>query len=264
MPGEPDQDALLRHFREAFGADPGRAYSEWYRVQEELRATGPAGVARALAEDLWSARQALSFETETDRARFLHNLAVFFGSSGPAADLSRARELFGRALDHFSADDDGGWRARANHNFATALANLGEDPDSLEESVSLFERALAWRNYEREIARGVTLHNLGRALHRWAGLEPARAGELLERSAAAFVEAVEIRGRHGLIEGRALSLFQLGLAQEALGRKIEARAAFEEAAAQFDALGKTDSAGVALARAKAHSATGVPDSPAGC
>lgn len=248
MPGQPDAQALLRHFRAAFAADPARAYSEWYRAQEELRAGGPAAVARALADDLWSERDALTFATEGDRARFLHNLAVFFGSSGPAADLSRAREMFRRALDHFSSDDDGGWRARAQHNYATALANLGEDPGSLEEAVSLFERALAWRNQEREIARGVTLHNMGRALHRWAELDPSRSSELLERSAAAFSEAVEIRGRHGLDEGRALSLFQLGLTLEALGTVAEAARAFEDAATEFDRLGKSDSAAVARLR----------------
>ncbi|MEP7133108.1 MAG: hypothetical protein ABI914_08070, partial [Acidobacteriota bacterium] len=241
---EADADALLRHFRAAFAANPARAYSEWYRAQEELRDKGPASLARELADDLWSERDAISFATEADRARFLHNLAVFFGSSGPAANLSRARELFGRALDHFSSDDDGGWRARAHHNFATALSNLGEDPELLEESVLLFERALAWRNREREIARGVTLHNMGRAMHRWAELDPPRSSELLERSAAAFSEAVEIRGRHGLDEGRALSLFQLGLALEALGTIAEAARAFEDAAAEFDRLGKSDSAAV--------------------
>ncbi len=259
MPADPDGSALLRHFRDAFAGDPTRAYSEWYRLQEELRDTGPAAVARALADDLWSERDAFSFATEADRARFLHNLAVFFGSSGPAADLSRARELFGSALAHFSADDDGGWRARAHHNFATALANLGEDPQALEEAVSLFEQALAWRTREREIARGVTLHNMGRALHRWADLDPPRSRELLDRSAAALKEAVEIRGRHGLVEGRALSQFQLALALEGAGRRTDAQRAFANAAEEFERLGKTESAAVAAARAEAHAAA---DSPA--
>ncbi len=259
MAGRPDQQALVQHFREAFAADPSWAYSEWYRAQEELRESGPPEVARALAEDLWLLLDGLSFSSEAERARFRHNLAVFFGSAGPAADLGRARRLFAAALDHFSSDDDAGWRARAHHNFATALANLGQTSETLEESVSLFERALAWRTSEREIARGVSLHNLGRALHRWADLQPERSGELLERSAAAFTEAVEIRGRHGLSEGRALSLFQSGLALEALGRATEAREALESAAEEFERLGKAESAAIALARAQANAGAPDPD-----
>ncbi|MEP6767840.1 MAG: hypothetical protein ABJC61_04180 [Acidobacteriota bacterium] len=259
MPGGPDQNALLRHFREAFAADPSRAYPEWYRAQEELRDSGPSEAARALAEDLWSLLDGLSFSSEGEKARFRHNLAVFFGSAGPAADLGRARRLFVEVLDHFSSEDDAGWRARAHHNFATALANLGETPETLEEAVSLFESALAWRTSQREIARGVSLHNLGRALHRWADLEPKRSRELLERSAAAFAEAVEIRGRHGLNEGRALSLFQSGLALEALGRPAAAREALESAAEEFDRLGKAESAAIALARANAHASTSAAD-----
>ena len=143
--------------------------------------------------------------------------------------------------------------------FATALANLGDTPETLRESVSFFERALAWRTSQREIARGVSLHNLGRALHRWADLEPERSRELLERSAAAFAEAVEIRGRHGLSEGRALSLFQSGLALEALGRPAAAREVLESAAEEFERLGKAESAAIALARANAHASASAPD-----
>ncbi|MCA1611633.1 MAG: hypothetical protein LC780_12390 [Acidobacteria bacterium] len=264
MAGQPpdqkaDQEALLRHFREAFAADPTRAYSEWYRAQEELRDGGPPEVARALAEDFWSLLDGLPFSSDVERARFRHNVAVFFGSAGPAADLGRARRLFAEALDHFSSDDDAGWRARAHHNFATALANLGETPETLEEAVSLFERALAWRTSEREIARGVSLHNLGRALHRWADLDPPRSRKLLERSAAAFTEAAEIRRRHGLNEGRALSLFQSGLALGALGRAAAAREALESAAEEFDRLGKSGSAAIALARAQANASASAPD-----
>ncbi len=256
MAGQADQQALLRHFREAFEGDPTRAYSEWYRAQEELRDNGPPEVARALAEDLWSLLGRISFSSDAEGARFRHNLAVFFGSAGPAADLERARRLFAEALDHFSSDDDAGWRARAHHNFATALANLGETPETLEESVSFFERALAWRTSEREIARGVSMHNLGRALHRWADLDPGRSRELLERSAAAFAEAAGIRGRRGLSEGRALSLFQRGLALEALGRLEDARETLESAAEEFDRLGKAESAAIALARAQASASAG--------
>ena len=51
---------------------------------------------------------------------------------------------------------DGAWLARAHHNFATSLSNLGSTAADLHESLRLFDRALAWRTVEREIARGVT------------------------------------------------------------------------------------------------------------
>jgi hypothetical protein len=109
---------------------------------------------------------------------------VFYGSPGPAADLSRARSAFGVALEHFAADTESGWRARAQHNFATALSNLGTTAGQLQESVALFELALAWRTAEREIARGVTLHNLGIALRRLAELEAGNRGGAPRRERA--------------------------------------------------------------------------------
>ena len=112
----------------------------------------------------------------------------------------------------------------------------------------LFERALEWRTSEREIARGVTLHNLGLALRKAAELEPSRSEQLLGGSADALREAVAIRTRNGLPEGRALSLFHLALTLEALGELGEARAAYQTAAREFEDLGKADSAAVARAR----------------
>lgn len=211
-----DLDALLRHFRSAFEADPVGAYRDWFRAQEDLREAGDAARARALADDLWDIVPALRFPAEEDRARFLHNAAVFFGSPGPAADLARARAFFRETLAHFGEDDEGGWRARALHNFGTALTNLGSTDRELAESVELFERALLWRTAEREIARGVTLHNLGLALRRRAELDPERAAAHLEGSAAALAEAVSIRERNGLAEGRALSQQQLAITLERL------------------------------------------------
>ncbi len=200
------RDAGLRaHFRQALREDPRGAYREWFRAQDELREKRDAEAARALADDLWELLPALPFTQPEERARFIHNAAVFYGSPGPAADLARARSLFQDALDSFATDDDGGWRARALHNYATALSNLGTTPADLEESVALFERALQWRTVEREIARAVTLHNLGLALRRLAELDPARAAGHLDSSAAALREAVAIRDRMGLAEGRALS-----------------------------------------------------------
>ncbi|MGE5412897.1 MAG: hypothetical protein ACM3NW_01885 [Syntrophomonadaceae bacterium] len=209
-------DALREHFRRALEADPTGAYRDWFRAQEDLRERDDAALARALADDLWALLPALSFGTAEERARFFHNAAVFYGSPGPAADLDRARDAFAVALDHFAADDESGWRARALHNLATALSNLGTRRADAEQAVALFREALVWRTEEREIARGVTLHNLGLALRRLAELDPERAMAHLEGSAAALREAVAIRERHGLAEGRALSERHLAVSLERL------------------------------------------------
>jgi tetratricopeptide (TPR) repeat protein len=206
---------LLAHFREAFGGSPAAAYREWFRAQEELGRQGDVETARALADDLWEVLPGLAFESPEDRARFLHNVGVFFGSAGPAADLGRARHCYERALDHFSRHAEDGWRARALHNLASAIGNLGTKASEIEEAVALFHEALEWRTPEREIARGVTLHNLGSALRRLAGLDPARSAEHLAASASALREAVAIRGRHRLEEGLAASRASL---EETLSR----------------------------------------------
>jgi tetratricopeptide (TPR) repeat protein len=211
-----DLEALRRHFRDAFAADAGAAFRDWFRAQEELRREGRAAEARALAEDLWELLPGLAFSEPDARARFVHNAAVFYGSPGPAADLERARRLFGEALERFAGGADEGWEARALHNYATALSNLGETEVELAEAVALFERALAWRTEEREIARGVTLYNLGLALRRRAELDTERAGAHLAGSAAALEEACAIRERQGLVDGLALSRRQLALTRERL------------------------------------------------
>jgi tetratricopeptide (TPR) repeat protein len=241
------------HLRAEFQTNPANAYRDWFRLQEELRERGETETARALAEDLWSFVRDLKFATEGERARFFHNVAVFFGSPGPAADLARAREAFSVALEHFHEHEESGWHARALHNFATALSNLGETSEDLAQSVALFDRALAWRTAEREIARGVTLHNLGIALRRLAELDPEPAADHLGRSAAALREAAEIRSRHGLAEGHALSLFHLALTLESLKRPEEARLCFRSAADEFDVLGKKESAAIARERSVAFS-----------
>ena len=214
-------DDLRTHFRSALGADPVGAYRDWFRAQEELRERGDAEASRALADDLWELLPRLPFGAAEERARFFHNAAVFYGSPGPAADLPRARSAFGVALEHFAADTESGWQARSQHNFATALSNLGTTAGHLQESVALFERALAWRTSEREIARGVSLHNLGIALRRLAELEPSRAEERLAASARCLREAIEIRRRLGLVEGSALSERHLA---ETLGREQAVKA----------------------------------------
>jgi hypothetical protein len=245
---------LLEHFRAAFRENPASAYRDWFRLQEELRDREEDATARALADDLWSFREELTFSSAEDRARFFHNAAVFFGSPGPAADLARAREGFSVALAHFRDHEDSGWHARVLHNFATSLSNLGVTPEDLSECVSLFEKALEWRTTEREIARGVTLHNLGIALRRRAALDAEHASGHLERSASVLRDAAEIRSRHGLSEGHALSLFHLALTLEALSRAEgpssleEACSCYRQAAGEFDRLGKADSAAVARKR----------------
>ena len=212
-------DDLRRHFRATLAADPVGAYRDWFRAQEEVREHGDAETARALADDLWELMPDLPFGAAEERARFFHNAAVFYGSPGPAADLTRARRAFAVALDHFAGDADGGWHARALHNLATALSNLGVSPAELAESVALFTQALAWRTSEREIARGVTLHNLGLALRRMSELDPERETDHLAGSVAALREAVAIRERLGLAEGRALSQKHLAVSLERLDGK---------------------------------------------
>ncbi len=213
VPG-PATDELRRHFRDSLRADPIGSYRDWFLAQQELRERGEEAAAGALADDLWAMLPELEFGAAEERARFFHNAGVFYGSPGPAADLARARAAFSVCIEHFAQSPDSGWEARALHNLATALSNLGTTASDLEESVGLFERALAWRNAEREIARGVTLHNMGLALRRLAGLDRARAAEHLARSAAALQEAVAIRTRHDLAEGRAASERHLSITRE--------------------------------------------------
>jgi tetratricopeptide (TPR) repeat protein len=208
---------LRRHLRDALQADPAAAYRDWFRAQEELRESGSHDAARALAEDLWELLPTLPFFDDDARARFFHNVGVFYGSPGPAADLSRARRAFAESLEHFREHDDAGWRARALHNLATAVSSLGASADDLAEAVRLFEEALEWRTSEREIARGVTLHNMGLALIRRADLDPQGAAGHLDAAASALEEAVAIRTRNGLAEGRAASQRQLELARRARG-----------------------------------------------
>ena len=215
-------DDLRRHFRAALACDPVGAYRDWFRAQEELRERGDADTARALADDLWDLLPSLPFDAGEQRARFFHNAAVFYGSPGPAADLARARRAFDVALGHFADDEDGGWHARALHNLATSLSNLGASREELAEAVGLFDRALTWRTSEREIARGVTLHNRGLAQRRLAELDPARAVEHLTASAASLREAVAIRERLGLSEGRALSERHLAVSLALLTRRENA------------------------------------------
>lgn len=240
--------------RDALRAAPVAAYRDFFRLQEDLRDRGDAASARSLAEELWATLPELTFESDEESARFHHNVAVFFGSPGDAADLSRARQCFETALAWWREPEETGWHARVLHNFATALANLGATASELDEAIGLFERALAWRTKDREIARAVTLHHLGIAWRRRAELRPETADEDLEGSVTALTEAAAIRRRHGLGEGRALSLFHLALSLERLaagepGAVLEeARRRYAEAAEAFESLGMETQAEVARTR----------------
>ena len=77
------------------------------------------------------------------------------------------------------------------------------------------------------------------------------AADHLGRSAAALREAAEIRSRHGLAEGHALSLFHLALTLESSNRTEEARLCFRRASQEFDVLGKKESAAIARERSAA-------------
>jgi tetratricopeptide (TPR) repeat protein len=226
------------------------AYRDFFRLQERLRDEGDAARARELADELWRVLPELAFESGEERARFHHNVAVFFGSPGEAADLARARACFAVAREWWQEPEDTGWHARVLHNFATALANLGSTESELAEAVDLFGRALEWRTSEREIARAVSLHHLGLAWRRLGELSPERAPVALEKSAAALTEAAEIRARHGLAEGEALSLFHLAVSLERVGSD-EAAGRFEEAAAAFGRLGMEAQAEVSRRRSRA-------------
>lgn len=249
-----ETEASAPSLRDALRAAPVAAYRDFFRLQEDLRDRGDADSARTLAEELWAALPELSFDSEEERARFHHNVAVFFGSPGDAADLSRARTCFETALAWWREPEETGWHARVLHNFATALANLGTSVTDLDEAIALFERALAWRTKEREIARAVTLHHLGIARRRRAELDPEHSDDDLERSAHALAEAAEIRKRHGLGEGRALSLFHLAVSLERLaggepGAVLEeARRRYADSAEAFEGLGMGTQAEVARRR----------------
>lgn len=183
-----------------------------------MREQDDAATARALADDFWERMPGLAFDSTVERARFHHNVAVFFGSPGPAADLSRARPLFEEALAYFSDHTDDGWRARVQHNFATALSNLGTSAAEIEDALRLFKEALCWRTPERDIARGVTLHNMGLAWRRLATFTPGRRQEALAQSAACLREALAIRERHNLAEGLEASRRELARTLEAMGQ----------------------------------------------
>ncbi len=77
-------------------------------------------------------RGTLVFSSKGEEARFLHNLAVFFGSRGPAESLSFSLLLFEESLSAgYGSEDLEAW-ARLFHNRGNALQNLARSADDLQ------------------------------------------------------------------------------------------------------------------------------------
>jgi hypothetical protein len=218
---------LVAHFRRAFAEDPRAAYRDWYVLQEHLRddrgqPEASEAAARALASDLWDTRGTLVFSLKGEEGRkgeeatFLHNLAVFFGSRGPAEDLSRSLLLFEESLNAgYGSGDLEAW-ARLHHNRGNALQNLARSVDDLRESVACYERALTVRDGSRRIARGVTLHVLGLALRKLVEAEPDRRHERLAAAVSSFEESLSLRSQEKLERGMAETRAALTEARQAL------------------------------------------------
>ena len=251
---------LIAYSRRAFRGDPGAAFKEWYLLQDGLRSNATAEAcakAMRLADDLWDLSRSLVFPSEEERARFFHNMAVFFGSPGPAASLPRSLEAFRVALEVWDPDRHPDDHARALHNQGNALMNLGGTLEEAVAAMELFERALFRRpEATRAIARCVTLHHIGVLARKMAALERPRARRHLALSREALEQAVVLRRREGLREGAALSLFHLGLTLEAIGVGAEAARSLEESAELYEALGRTGEAAVARETAKRAAGSG--------
>lgn len=172
--------------------------------------------ARALASDLWSIRGRLAFSSKGEEARFLHNLAVFFGSRGPAESLSSSLLLFEESLGAgYGREDPEAW-ARLFHNRGNALQNLARSADDLKESLACYEQALKVRDASRRVARGVTLHALGNLRRKLAEAEPEERETHLRAAIAAFEESLSLRSEEGLERGAAETAAALTDARRAL------------------------------------------------
>ena len=208
-------------FRRRFAEDPRAAFRDWFVLQEHLRDARERQeeseeTARALASDLWDMRETVTFSSKGEEATFLHNLAVFFGSRGPAESLSFSLLLFEEALNAgYGSEDPEAW-ARLFHNRGNALQNLARSADDLRESLVSYERALSVRDASRRIARGVTLHALGILLRKLAEAEPQRREAHLRAAIAAFEESLSLRSEERLERGMAETAAGLADARLAL------------------------------------------------
>ncbi len=188
-------------------------------LQEHLRDEGTTescALATTLASDLWDMRGTVVFSSKGEEARFLHNLAVFFGSRGPAENLSSSLLLFEESLDAgYGSEDLEAW-ARLFHNRGNALQNLARSEDDLRESLSCYEQSLTVRDASRRVARGVTLHALGNLLRKLAEAEPDRREAHLRAAISAFEESLSLRSQENLERGMAETAAALADARRAL------------------------------------------------
>jgi tetratricopeptide (TPR) repeat protein len=208
-------------FRRRFAEDPRAAFRDWYVLQEHLRddrerQEESGETARALANDLWSIRGTLVFSSKGEEATFLHNLAVFFGSRGPAESLELSLSLFEESLSAVGPDGDLEALARTWHNWGNALQNLARSADDLREALSCYEKALTVRDASRRVARGVTLHAKGLLLRKLAEAEPHERILHLSAAVSSFEESLSLRSEERLERGMAETAAALEDARRAL------------------------------------------------
>ena len=219
MPLEPPQ--LIAYFRRAFAEDSRAAFRDWHVLQEHLRddrenQEASEETARVLASDLWNNRLKLVFSSKGEEATFLHNLAVFFGSRGPAASLSFSLILFEESLAAGYGREDLEAMARLQHNRGNALQNLARSTGDLREALACYERALMVRDGSRRIARGVTLHARGLVFRKLAEAEPEARLERLAAAISSLEESLSLRSEEKLERGMAETTAALSEARQAL------------------------------------------------
>jgi hypothetical protein len=215
----PPASDFVAMFRRRFADDPRAAFRDWYVLQEHLRDEGTTeslALAKILASDLWDMRETVAFSSKGEEARFLHNLAVFFGSRGPAESLSFSLLLFEESLNAgYGSGDPEAW-ARLFHNRGNALQNLARSADDLRESLVSYERALTVRDGSRRVARGVTLHARGLLLRKLAEAEPHERLAHLRAAISSFEESLLLRSQENLERGMAETAAALADARRAL------------------------------------------------
>ena len=219
MPLDPPQ--LIAYFRRAFAEDSRAAFRDWHVLQEHLRDDREKRevseeTARVLASDLWDNRMNLVFSSKGEEATFLHNLAVFFGSRGPAASLSFSLILFEESLAAGYGREDLEAMARLQHNRGNALQNLARSTGDLREALACYERALMVRDGSRRIARGVTLHARGLVFRKLAEAEQEVRLERLATAISSFEESLSLRSEEKLERGMAETAAALTEARQAL------------------------------------------------
>lgn len=212
---------LVAHFRRAFAEDARGAFRDWFVLMEHLRDEGTeeaAEKARTLASDLWEMRKRIFFSANErgEESTFLHNLAVFSGSRGPAQDLSRSLFLFEESLNAgYGSGDLEAW-ARLHHNRGNAFQNLARSHEDLLEALASYERALTVRDASRRIARGVTLHARGLLFRKLAEAEPGERRAHLASAISSFEESLLLRSEEKLERGMAETEAALDEAKKAL------------------------------------------------